>query len=78
MINTTRPAAALIVLLLLACSAGFARTSATDGPLPTVASKTRSMERYEGLFTRWKEVYRRTKAVADDGLLAPLWRAPGT
>ncbi len=32
---------------------------------------------YQRLYGEWREVYARAKAISDDGLLRPLWRAAG-
>ena len=34
--------------------------------------------RYGELHDRWQETYRRAMAMSEDGLVAPMWRAPGT
>ena len=33
---------------------------------------------YDELYTRWVELYRRSLALSEDGLVRPLWRAAGT
>jgi autoinducer 2 (AI-2) kinase len=55
-------------------SAAAARTTA---PVRTVRPEPAAVARYDALYERWRRVYAAMLPSAGDGLLAPLWRAPG-
>jgi autoinducer 2 (AI-2) kinase len=44
----------------------------TFAPVPDASAA------YDGLYERWLELYRRSLALSEDGLVRPLWRAAGT
>ena len=51
---------------------GLARTEKKIEP------SRKNHELYRALYSNWLEVYERSLAMVDDGLLRPLWRAAGT
>jgi autoinducer 2 (AI-2) kinase len=64
-------AAAGIYSTLTELRPALRRRAATFEPNPAAVAA------YDEKYAAWQQIYQRMLAVADDGLLSPLWRAAG-